>query len=305
MSTPERQDRIQLWESRHAEREARRRAADGFFAITGLYWLTPEPNRLPGVPGLWHLAERPEGGRAPVVVLEKGELLLLDGEPLLGEHTFDGIPERGGVHLTIPDALSQGVTQVEVAERGGGHILRPKSATHPFLTEYEGTGRFEYDPAWRISAVFEAFDTPQPVTVDTAAEGLEQVYEAVGHLRLTTVDGVEHRLLTLGTVPGRGLLLFTDATSGRSTYHALRALQLELPAGGGPVTLDLNDAQNLPCAYTDLATCPLPPQGNHLSAAVEAGERRPVQRVVAAPEATGLTWQKIVRVPAGPASEGA
>jgi len=46
----------------------------------------------------------------------------------------------------------------------------------------------------------------------------------------------------------------------------------------GPVTLDFNRAVNLPCAFTDLATCPLPPAENHLQIAVEAGEKIPYER---------------------------
>ena len=41
--------------------------------------------------------------------------------------------------------------------------------------------------------------------------------------------------------------------------------------------LDFNRATNLPCAYTDLATCPLPPE-NRLPVAIEAGEKIPVER---------------------------
>jgi uncharacterized protein (DUF1684 family) len=44
------------------------------------------------------------------------------------------------------------------------------------------------------------------------------------------------------------------------------------------VTLDFNRAANLPCAYTEFATCPLPPADNRLSIAVEAGEKLPYER---------------------------
>jgi uncharacterized protein (DUF1684 family) len=40
--------------------------------------------------------------------------------------------------------------------------------------------------------------------------------------------------------------------------------------------LDFNRATNLPCAYTEFTTCPLPPAGNRLTVAVEAGEKSPV-----------------------------
>ncbi|HAP89673.1 MAG TPA: hypothetical protein DCR15_07915, partial [Arthrobacter bacterium] len=47
------------------------------------------------------------------------------------------------------------------------------------------------------------------------------------------------------------------------------------------VLLDFNRAVNLPCAYTDLATCPLPPAENRLTVAIEAGEQTPVERLAA------------------------
>jgi uncharacterized protein (DUF1684 family) len=41
------------------------------------------------------------------------------------------------------------------------------------------------------------------------------------------------------------------------------------------VTLDFNKAANLPCSFTDFATCPVAPAQNRLDVAVEAGERLP------------------------------
>ncbi|HEV7909266.1 MAG TPA: DUF1684 domain-containing protein, partial [Pseudonocardiaceae bacterium] len=34
----------------------------------------------------------------------------------------------------------------------------------------------------------------------------------------------------------------------------------------------------LPCAFTDFATCPVPPRENRLPFAVEAGEKLPYER---------------------------
>jgi len=39
--------------------------------------------------------------------------------------------------------------------------------------------------------------------------------------------------------------------------------------------LDFNRAYSPPCAFTDFATCPLPPAPNRLSVAIEAGELDP------------------------------
>ncbi len=78
--------------------------------------------------------------------------------------------------------------------------------------------------------------------------------------------------------PGSLSVLFTDQTSGKTTYAANRSLTIAAPGPDGTVSLDFNRAVNLPCAYTDLATCPLPPAENRLPVPVEAGEKTPTER---------------------------
>jgi uncharacterized protein (DUF1684 family) len=43
------------------------------------------------------------------------------------------------------------------------------------------------------------------------------------------------------------------------------------------VIVDLNRTVNLPCAFTEFATCPLPPAGNTVTVPVEAGEHSPAR----------------------------
>jgi uncharacterized protein (DUF1684 family) len=81
-----------------------------------------------------------------------------------------------------------------------------------------------------------------------------------------------------GHAPGSLLVLFTDRTSGKTTYVANRSLTIAAPGPDGRVSLDFNRAVNLPCAYTRLATCPLPPAENRLPVPVEAGEQTPTER---------------------------
>jgi uncharacterized protein (DUF1684 family) len=69
--------------------------------------------------------------------------------------------------------------------------------------------------------------------------------------------------------------IFKDATAGKTTYGAGRFVYSELPDKDGNVVIDFNRAYSPPCAYTDFATCPLPPAENRLEFAVEAGELDP------------------------------
>ncbi|WP_223884336.1 DUF1684 domain-containing protein [Micromonospora craniellae] len=80
--------------------------------------------------------------------------------------------------------------------------------------------------------------------------------------------------------PGR----FVPFDSPRPTTvgAAVEGLQHVYDAPGTiEFTVDFNRATNLPCAYTDFATCPLPPPENRLPVAVEAGEKIPYERRVA------------------------
>jgi hypothetical protein len=129
-----------------------------------------------------------------------------------------------------------------------------------------------------VTGRYVPFAEPRPTTVGSVVDGLEHVYAAPGHVEFT-LNGRDLSLTAFpGHEPGSLSVLFTDATSGVTTYAANRSLQLPPPAADGTVALDFNRAANLPCAYTDLATCPLPPAGNRLPVAVDAGEKIPYER---------------------------
>jgi uncharacterized protein (DUF1684 family) len=55
-------------------------------------------------------------------------------------------------------------------------------------------------------------------------------------------------------------------------------LELDAPDDNQQLLVDFNRATNLWCAYTDFATCPLPPAENRLPIAIEAGEKIPRER---------------------------
>jgi uncharacterized protein len=142
---------------------------------------------------------------------------------------------------------------------------------------FAGVPAYEPDLRWVIPARFVPFTEPRPTTVGSVAEGLQHVYAAPGYVEFEH-DGQQFRLTAFnGHSPGRLSVLFTDATSGVTTYPANRTLQVAAPDADGAVTLDFNRAVNLPCAYTEFATCPLPPAENHLPIAVEAGEKLPYE----------------------------
>ena len=253
------------WSAWHEQHETRRADPHGFLAITGLYWLTGEPQRLPGAPGEWWT-----GPGGPVVRLADGEELVVEGVTVRGEHAFGEIPERGGVNAVAGDVV------IEVARRGGSDVVRPRDPANPVLAAYTGTPAYAPDPRWQVTGRYVPFDQPRPTTVGSVVEGLEHVYDAPGRIEFT-LEGQQLALTAFeGLAPDSFMVLFTDETSGVTTYAANRSLKVGAPAADGTVTVDFNRATNLPCAYTVFATCPLPPAENRLPLAVEAGEKKPV-----------------------------
>ncbi|MFE4833411.1 DUF1684 domain-containing protein [Arthrobacter sp. NPDC056691] len=259
------------WEQWHDAHERRRADSHGFLAVTHLHWLGAEPSRLDGVPGTWSVQDD-----AVTVVLEAGESLQQGGRELNSGTdaavVFDPIAEREGINLTAGPAV------VELAKRGGEYIVRPRHPENPLLNGYRGTPAYAPDPRFAVEGVYVAFDSPRATTVGAAVEGIVHVYEAPGEIRFA-LDGQDLTLTAFnGHAPGTLSVLFTDATSGKTTYAANRSLTVAAPDADGRVTLDFNRAVNLPCAYTDLATCPLPPAENRLAVAIEAGEQNPHER---------------------------
>ena len=192
--------------------------------------------------------------------------------PRAGRHAFGVIPERGSVNAVWRDAI------IEVVKRGGHDIVRPRHPDTPLRTAFIGTPAYPPRPRWAVTGRYVPFAEPRPTTVGAAVEGLEHVYDAPGRIEFE-LDGHFLSLTAFpGQAPGSLIVLFTDGTSGITTYAANRVLQLPPPAADGTVLLDFNRAVNLPCAYTDLATCPLPPEENQLPLAIEAGEKIPYER---------------------------
>lgn len=254
----------QAWTAWHRDHEAKRGSKHGFLAITDIHWLGTEPQRWDDVPGAWAT-----GADGVTVDLADGETLTVEGRVVTGRHRFGVIPERGSALAAFGDAV------VEVAKRGGNDIIRPRHPDNPIRTRYRGTEAYEPDPRWVLPGRFVAYDEPVPTTVGSVVDGLEHVYDAPGEIEFE-VEGRAQRLVAFpGHAEGSLMVLFTDATSGVTTYAANRSLQIGFPGADGGVIVDFNRATNLPCAYTPHATCPLPPPENRLQIAVEAGEKKP------------------------------
>lgn len=211
-----------------------------------------------------------------------------------GESTRPGTAEEseGSGPVTRPSAGPAGDDApafgfCEVAVRDDGVILRPRRSDSVYLAEYTGTAAYSADPRWVLPARFVRHPEPVAVPVGSVIEGLDHEFPSPGTLEveLPSADGPVPWSLTAFArdLEGGLSVLFRDLTSGVNTYAASRSVAVPAPDGEGRTVLDLNRAVNLPCAYIDFATCPLPPAGNRLPVPVEAGEKLPPRRAESSP----------------------
>ena len=183
--------------------------------------------------------------------------LVVDGRPVHGEYAFAPIPERGGINAVWGDAV------IEVARRGGEYIVRPRHPDHPLRAAFHGVPAYAPDPAWVLDGRVHR-RSPRRSRSPSARwwTGSSTVYDAVGRIEFEAGG----QPLALTAFPGRAAdqlsVLFTDATCGTDYLPGLPVTDRRHRGRAQAVTLDFNRAVNLPCAYTDFATCPLPPAGN-------------------------------------------
>jgi uncharacterized protein (DUF1684 family) len=251
------------WEAWHADREEQLRAPHGWLSLTALHWLGDEPATFADAPGRWRV--HPDG---VLLRVQAADGLSHGAEQVEGELVLS--PIEGGAGIT----LDHGERQLEVIQRGGGYALRVRDPQAPTRTGFTGVPAFPVDPRWVLEASFEAYAQPRKVTVGAVVPGLTHEQIARGVLRFE-IDGTAHALTAMAADDGGLSVLFRDATSGVTTHGGARSVSVAAPAEDGTVVIDFNRAVNMPCAFTDYGTCPLPPAENVLPVAVEAGERDP------------------------------
>jgi uncharacterized protein (DUF1684 family) len=256
---------VRDWQQWKSEREGTLAEPYGWLALVSLDWLEETPRSYPGLPGLWWQD-------SDAAYLDpQGADVTHEGEAVTGVRRIELVNSGAGTRIVAGDV------EIEVARRSG-YLIRVHDPKALVLKDFHGVPSYEPEEDWVLRGRFEPFGEPRPTTVGAVVEGLTHVYTALGVARFEH-DGVEHTLTAFNGKVGGGLsILFNDATSGVTTYAANRSLQVAAPDEDGAVVLDFNRATNLPCAFTDFATCPLPPEGNRLPFAVEAGEKLPYER---------------------------
>ncbi|KJK58616.1 DUF1684 domain-containing protein [Saccharothrix sp. ST-888] len=253
------------WKQWTEARTASVAAPHGQLALTGTYWLEPEPTGIPGLPGLWWASEGRVRLRAKADddIRVKGAGEAVDGEVALRPDT-----------MQKPDLATLDDRLLVPIEREGELALRVFDPDSPTRAAFAGITVYPYAPEWAVPAVFTPFEADRSVTVPNA-DGRDRLLAVTGQIAFSLAG--EPYTLTVSRAGERLSGVIGDATSGSETYR-FRFITLPAPDEDGRTVLDLNRAHLPPCAFADHFICPFPPPGNRLTIAVEAGEKQVLSR---------------------------
>ena len=139
------------------------------------------------------------------------------------------------------------------------------------LLEFKGIERFPVEAKWRIKAKVIPQNQNPLMIMNVLGQNTAQKH---GGQLVFDIEGKTYRLDAIDEGGIRLFVTFADATSGKTTYGSGRFIELDKPDADGYTYIDFNKAYNPPCAFTEFATCPLPPPQNRLIIAIPAGEKK-------------------------------
>lgn len=271
VTTPEYIQEIDQW---HAKRIERLKSLTGWLNVAGLFWLHEGINSFGrGTGNEIVFPSAFEFDRAGFFVLENGMVkqTLLKGTIL----TSNGAPVAETQLVYHPDSTQQPVMESGslrwfVIKRDTKYGVRLRDLNHPNVTGFTGIERYPVNAKWKVTARMER--TPGRTIPITNILGQTSPNPAPGIL-VFSLEGKEYRLDAIDEGGDDLFIIFGDSTNAVETYGAGRYLYVPKPDSTNRVTVDFNRSQNPPCAFTEFATCPLPPRQNIMDLAIRAGEK--------------------------------
>ena len=263
--------RIADW---RAERLASLTSESGWLTPIALYWLKDGENSFGRAPDRAFSVD--DAALAP----DTGAFVLKGGQVRYVAHASTAMTYLGKPVTSIalisdadqkPTELVAGKLHFMLIERAGHLGIRVRDSVSPNRLQFKGLQYFPVRADWHIQAHYEPYVPEHRIPIANIL-GMTEEMTSPGAIVFER-DGRTWRLDAILEAPGDRELfvMFSDATSGKETYGAGRFMYVGLP-NAGRIDVDFNEAFNPPCAFTDFATCPLPPRQNRLALAIDAGE---------------------------------
>ena len=255
------------------ERREHLLAEDGWTSLVGLHWLELRAHyvgnsptsgiRLGYGPEKLGLVQQ-EGGRV-YFTPERGVAVTHGDAPVSGRIELHDDPGNAGI------VFDDGRGRMSLIRRGERRALRVKHAEAAARTGFGTIDYWPVDAGWVLDGTFVPHPPGRTIEIANIVGGVDRLPNP-GAVEFSR-EGVDYRLEALAGEDDGLFLVMADRTSGQGSYGAGRYLDTAAPDAQGRVLLNFNRAYNPPCAFTDFATCPLPPPENRLDLAVTAGEQ--------------------------------
>jgi len=267
---------VEKW---HSIRIAELKQPNGWLNLEGLFWFKKGTNSF-GSATTNDLVYN-----NPTFPKHLGDFLYENGQVIWKDVSTKKIriKDKAGVELADYEGLNL-LTEIEgtytsqwrdfvwvVIQREDKVGVRCRNLNAKTLLEFKGIERFPVDAKWLIKAKVIPRNQNPLMIMNVLGQNTAQKHG--GQLEFD-IEGKTYRLDAIDEGGKKLLVTFADATSGETTYGSGRFLYIDKPDADGYTFIDFNNAYNPPCAFTEFATCPLPPPQNRLSIAIPAGEKK-------------------------------
>jgi uncharacterized protein (DUF1684 family) len=239
---------------------------NGWLNLAGLFWLNEGMNSFGS--DSTNDVVFPPGKIAPKAgyFLVKGQQVTMMPAP-----GFD-LKETIVFHPDSANVILQNHGSLEwfIIRRDDKLGIRLRDLESENVKNFKGIDRYPVDYSWNVPAKFEVAKNGETIEI-TNVLGQTMKQPLAGTFTFK-IDGVEHHLSATGK-KNQLFIVFGDSTNGKETYGSGRFLYPNEPDSLGNAFIDFNKSENPPCAFTEFATCPLPPKQNILPVSILAGEK--------------------------------
>jgi len=248
------------------------RRENGWLALAGLFWLRNGTNEIGSAPGSDILLP----SRAPA----KLGTFVFDGTRVVLNVELDTPVEVNGAQTKIasldtdeedvPSFITFNDIRMVVVRRSKGVGIRIWDNTREERRTFPPRQWYPVKEEFHLPAIYTRYEQMRIVKMPDILGAVQD--EPIHGYVTFEINGQKYELLATEEPDHRLFIQFMDLTNGDPTYPSGRYHYTDAYEEHQQFFIDFNKAYNLPCAFTEYATCTFPPQENHLKVAIEAGE---------------------------------
>jgi hypothetical protein len=255
------------------EMDTNLRRENGWLALAGLFWLRKGTNIIGSDSHSDILLPERAPRRLGTLEFDGNNVTLNVEDAMIVE--VNGVATRSALldadQEDMPSFITFNDMRMVVVRRSKGVGIRLWDNTRQERRSFPRRQWYPVREEFHLPATYTRYEQVRIVKMPDIL-GAIQDEEIHGYVTFE-INEQKHELLANELPDHRLFIQFMDLTNGNPTYPSGRYYYTDAYEAGKPFFVDFNKSYNLPCAFTDYATCTFPPPENHLKVAIEAGEK--------------------------------